>query len=120
MRTAAGRALAAAISLAAAACGGGGGGGGASTPAPCAECTSGQPFLAEADVQQVIAQAVGEAQARGVHAHIAIVDRVGNVLAVFRMTGAPATVAISSGLGVSGGLDGIPAGTIPAEQAAIA
>ncbi|MGZ5041813.1 MAG: heme-binding protein [Usitatibacter sp.] len=120
MRTAAGRALAAAISLAAAACGGGGGGGGASTPAPCAECASGQPFLAEADVQQVIAQAVGEAQARGVHAHIAIVDRVGNVLAVFRMTGAPATVAISSGLGVSGGLDGIPAGTIPAEQAAIA
>ncbi len=31
---------------------------------------------------------------------IAVVDRVGNVLAVFQMDGAPATVAISSGLGV--------------------
>jgi len=73
-----------------------------------------------ADVQRVIAQAVGEAQARNVHAQIAVVDRVGNVLAVFRMDGAPATVAISSGLAVSGGLDGIAAGTIPAADAAIA
>ena len=34
---------------------------------------------------RVIAQAVAEAQARSVNATIAVVDRVGNVLAVYRM-----------------------------------
>jgi uncharacterized protein GlcG (DUF336 family) len=44
--------------------------------------------LTVADVQKVIAQAAGEAKARGAKATIAVVDRVGNVLAVYRMTGA--------------------------------
>jgi uncharacterized protein GlcG (DUF336 family) len=44
--------------------------------------------LSVADVQQVIANAAGEAAARGRPANIAVVDRVGNVLAVFSMTGA--------------------------------
>jgi uncharacterized protein GlcG (DUF336 family) len=79
-----------------------------------------QDFLGVADVQRIVAQAVGEAQARNVRAQVAVVDRVGNVLAVFRMDGAPATVAISSGLGVMAGLDGIASGTIPAADAAIA
>ena len=48
--------------------------------------------LTSADVQRIIAQAVGEAQAQGVQAHIAIVDRVGNVLAVFSMNGADTTL----------------------------
>src|SRR4029077_13654700 len=52
--------------------------------------------------------------------HIAIVDRVGNVLAVFSMPGAPETVAISGGRGVNGGLDGIGPGTVPATFSAIA
>jgi len=47
------------------------------------------------DVQQVIAQAVAEAQARGVNATIAVVDRVGNVLALYRM-GNPAGRFVSS------------------------
>ena len=102
----------------AAGCGGSSGGNGSS--ACGAGCAAAPDFLTEADVQRVIAQAVGEAQAREVRAQIAVVDRVGNVLAVFRMTGAPATVAISSGLAVAGGLDGIAAGTIPAAHAAIA
>mgnify|MGYP003693533417 CR=1 FL=1 len=60
----------------------------------------------DADVQRmIVAQAVGEAQARGAAATIAVVDRVGNVLAVFQMTGAPANVTIASGRGVSGGLE---------------
>lgn len=42
--------------------------------------------LTVADVQQVIAQAVGEAQARNKPSVIAVVDRVGNVLGVFAMT----------------------------------
>ncbi|NIS32253.1 MAG: heme-binding protein, partial [Actinobacteria bacterium] len=45
--------------------------------------------MSVAEVQQIVAQAVAEATARGVAATIAVVDRVGNVLAVFRMTGAP-------------------------------
>jgi uncharacterized protein GlcG (DUF336 family) len=109
-----------ALLLFAAACGGGGG----SPSPPAAGCTAGCPvaqdFLAVADVQRIVAQAVGEAKARNLQAQVAVVDRVGNVLAVFRMDGAPATVAISSGLGVMGGLDGIPSGTIPAADAAIA
>jgi uncharacterized protein GlcG (DUF336 family) len=73
--------------------------------------------LSVAEVQQVISQAAQEAQARGAPATIAVADRVGNVLAVFRMTGAPVTVTISSGRGVTGGLEG--ANGIPSELAAI-
>jgi len=64
-------------------------------------------FLTNVDVEKIISQAVGEAQARGVRGTIAVVDRVGNVLAVFRMTGANPTFTINSGRGVSGGLEGI-------------
>ena len=118
MRAETGRVASALLLTLAAACGGSSGGSGGNG---CGgDCQSAQNFLAESDVQRVIAQAVGEAQARNVRAQVAVVDRVGNVLAVFQMAGAPATVAISSGLAVSGGLDGIPAGTIPAAQAAIA
>ena len=101
-----------------AACGGSSGGSGSNG---CGgDCQPTQNLLTAPDVERIIAQAVGEAQARNVHAQVAVVDRVGNVLAVFQMTGAPVTVAISSGLGVAGGLDAIPQGTIPAAQAAIA
>jgi len=106
-------ALAAGAAAMLAACSGGSGGG-----AACASCTT--AALTETDVQRVIAQAVAEAQARGLRAQVAVVDRVGNVLAAFQMTGSPATVAISSELGVTGGLDGIPQGVVPASYAAIA
>jgi uncharacterized protein GlcG (DUF336 family) len=52
--------------------------------------------LAVADVQRIIAQSVAEASARGAPATIAVVDRVGNVLGVFVMNGAPATTKIRS------------------------
>lgn len=48
-------------------------------------CAMANTNLTAADVQQVIAQAVAEAQARGANATIAVVDRVGNVLGVYRM-----------------------------------
>jgi uncharacterized protein GlcG (DUF336 family) len=48
-----------------------------------------QEALTVAEVQRVIAQAVGEAQARKRPAVIAVTDRVGNVLGVFNMNGAP-------------------------------
>jgi uncharacterized protein GlcG (DUF336 family) len=48
-------------------------------------------------VQQVIAGAVAEAAARSLPANIAVVDRVGNVLAVFSMTGANQRLQVPRG-----------------------
>jgi uncharacterized protein GlcG (DUF336 family) len=56
-----------------------------------------QVGLTQAQVQQVIAQGVAEAQARGVKATIAVVDRVGNVLAVFTMSGANPNIVVPRG-----------------------
>lgn len=70
--------------------------------------------LQVADIEKVIAQAVQEAAALGVDATIAIVDRVGNVLAVYRMgNAANRDVVISTTEGIAGstpvtaGLEGI-------------
>lgn len=93
-----------------------GGGQGGVTPAVCSgNCTppaTVTDFLTVADVQKVIAQAVGEATARNQRATIAVSDRVGNILAVFRMTGAKDKFRITSNKGeggknVSGGLENI-------------
>lgn len=70
------------------------------------------------DVETMLAQGVAEADARGTDATLAVVDRVGNVLAVWRTgtTGAPRNVLIASspdgagGSRISGGLEGIEAG----------
>ncbi len=118
--------VAAAVLLAA--CGGG------STPidpatAPLARecsgsCAGAASFLAVSDVQRVLAQAVAEAQARNARATIAVVDRVGNVLAVYRMAGAANTMTITSiqanigGRAVTGGLEGV--NIVPASLGAIA
>jgi uncharacterized protein GlcG (DUF336 family) len=114
------RALAGAGVLAAAAilagCGGGGGGSGAGGCGGGCEAAS-PTALTVADVQQVIAQAVAEATARGARATIAVVDRVGNVLGVFKMNGAAAQFTITSGRGVTGGLEGLA--ILPSELAAI-
>lgn len=79
-------------------------------------CANASTFLTVADVQQVIAQAVAEAQARNLHATIAVVDRVGNVLAVYRMGAAAsrstliATLVDSSGHAIiKTGLEGLQA-----------
>jgi uncharacterized protein GlcG (DUF336 family) len=95
--------------------------GSSSSSSPFCEpnCLSPANFLSVADVQQVIAQGVGEAQARGASATIAVVDRVGNVLAVFQMTGARANFDLVSGRGVTGGLDGL-IDTLPSTKGAIA
>ena len=71
-------------------------------------CADMATSLSVADVELVIAQAVAEAQARSVSASIAVVDRVGNVLAVFRMVGASPSVTIrSSDAAIDGGLEGV-------------
>ncbi len=73
---------------------------------PCSgSCFDASSFLSVADVETVIAQAVAEAGARGTPATIAVVDRVGNVLGVFSMTGANPDATIDGGRGVDGGLE---------------
>lgn len=121
--------------LALAACGGGDGqttspigGGPAPTPTPPA---SGRLFadpaaesLSAADVQRVLAQAIGEARTRGLRSTIAVTDRVGNVLAVFAMSGAPATTTLSSkqigGIAAPGQGVGLQGAVVPSTAAAIA
>ncbi len=73
--------------------------------------------LTTTDVQQVIARAAAEANARGLPVVVAVVDRVGNVLAVYRMAGARATATTRAGS--VGSLD-VQNVTVPAELAAIA
>lgn len=123
-----------AASLALAGCGGGGSGTlPTPTPSPAPTTTVGgalkyptypQASLTVAEVQQIIAQAVGEAKARNLPSIIAVVDRVGNVLALFKMNGARATLVTSKYNSEFGNtianpvdLEGV---TLPAEAGAIA
>jgi uncharacterized protein GlcG (DUF336 family) len=125
------------VTLGLASCGGGesavSASGSSPTPGCTGSCATSSIFLTTSDVERVLAQGIAEAHARGVDATIAVVDRVGNVLAVYRM-GDPAkrSVLIASSVDsaanpiLHSGLDGIrlPAPTLPAfnldAQAAIA
>jgi len=85
------------------------------------QCANGDTYLSVGDVEQIIAQGVAEATARNVKATIAVVDRVGNVLGVYRM-GPPSahTVVIGTQFNAAGeallhsGLEGI---TLPSPPA---
>jgi len=61
------------------------------------QCTTPDSFLTVSDIKTILAQGIAEARARQAQATFAVTDRVGNVLAVYRM-GDPATrkVAIAS------------------------
>jgi uncharacterized protein GlcG (DUF336 family) len=103
-------------------CGGGGGGsGGGGTGGSSGSnfgCDGGcarQSLTAE-DVTTIIQQAVTATKSLGTAGTFAVVDRVGNVLALYRMTGAPLTTTINGQVGASGGLEGVSA---PATLAAI-
>lgn len=101
--------LLAALSLILASCGGGGGsssGGGSSVPLPTPSPTPtpttlyavpAQESLTQADVQQILAQGVAEAQAQSLPVDLAVVDRVGNVLAVFAMNGTNQRLVVPKG-----------------------
>jgi uncharacterized protein GlcG (DUF336 family) len=99
-------------------CSGGGSTGDAAGTDPVAgcsgSCATAASLLTAADVGAVIAQAVFEAQARNSVATIAVVDRVGNVLAVYRRgMAAGRVVTIASAVDdsgnalISGGLEGV-------------
>ncbi len=128
----------AAAALLLSACGGGSGSSGASGSSSSSASSSGgssgssgsggavaSAFTAPAleslttpDLERVIAQSAAQASTDGKPAVIAVVDRVGNVLALFRMTGAPATALIPSAPDASNSdAQGL---TVPGEAAAIA
>ncbi|MDZ3833247.1 MAG: heme-binding protein [Sphingopyxis sp.] len=115
-------------SLLLASCGGGDGGGSTPTPSPTPTPTPTPvgglytPPAAEAltisDVERILAQAVAEAQARNLPSVVAVTDRVGNVLGVFRMNGARATATTAAAPnGISIDAQNV---TFPAEGGAIA
>ncbi|NMW30503.1 hypothetical protein HKD42_00280 [Altererythrobacter sp. RZ02] len=128
--------FAAALALALAGCGGDSssspsspvGGTPAPTPTPPAPdrlfADPATESLSVAEVQQILAQAIGEAQARNLPSTIAVTDRVGNVLAVFNMTGAPATTQLSrqqiGGMAAIGDEIGLQGADVPNSTAAIA
>jgi uncharacterized protein GlcG (DUF336 family) len=95
------------------------------TPTPGATPTPAGVFavpapeaLTTAEVGQIVAQATGEARARNLPAVIAVVDRVGNVLAVFTMTDARATATVPTPASGSGrDVQGV---VVPAAAGAIA
>jgi uncharacterized protein GlcG (DUF336 family) len=74
-------------------------------------------FLSEEDIRRIVAQAAGEALARNLPVVIAVTDRVGNVLALFRMAGARASARTRQGPGGNVDAQGVD---VPAEAAAIA
>lgn len=100
-------------------CGGGGGSDPLTVEAPSSvvapvndcdgACVNGSSYLLETDVSQVLAQALQQAEAIGVNATIAVVDRVGNVLAVYRMSSVGSALDITSTVPntVKTGLDGV-------------
>jgi uncharacterized protein GlcG (DUF336 family) len=103
----------------------GGGGSGVSTSGtsptaptnPAAPVNNTTPNLTESDVNTIVLQAINEATARGKPATIAVVDRVGNVLTVTQMAGAPGSAQVTSGRGNMTGLEGV---VVPSVVAAIA
>ena len=109
-------------------CGGGGAGGGNFTPQistnPQAPTSTGAPpNLTEDDVNRVVLQAINEANARGKPSTIAVVDRVGNVLTVAQMPGAPTGLTIDSFRNIGAGLENrtvVPPGAVPTTMGAIA
>ncbi|WP_343731740.1 heme-binding protein [Duganella sp.] len=99
-------------------------GGGSSTGGSCFAPAATPQSITAAEVEQVLAQGAEAASRLGAKATIAVVDRVGNVLAVYRMNGAGTTVNILSGSGKNSadspqGLDGL-SGLIGSDLAAVA
>ena len=90
-------------------------GGSDAANAGCAGACAAQN-LDEGETTRVLQQAIAAAEQLGVRGSFAVVDRVGNVLAVYQMSGAAATTTIDGANGAVGGLEGVP---VPATVAAI-
>ena len=101
-------------------CGGGGGsgsaGGGSEGANRGCDGTCPHQSLSVADVTTVVQQAKSAAVQLGVAGTFAVVDRVGNVLALYQMNGAPLTTRINGQIGAQGILEGL---NVPSTVAAI-
>lgn len=104
-------------------CGGGGGSSSSSSrtggsSAANFDCDGACPaqILTTEDVTRVLQQAITASSRLGVRGTFAVVDRVGNVLALYQMGGAPTTTTINGQIGAVGGLESL---TVPATVAAI-
>ena len=108
-----------ALLLVLSACGGGGSsgrsGGDGSADFGCDGGCANQA-LSAAEVSQVVQQGVAGAEMLGTPATFAVLDRVGNVLAVYQMPGAASGTTIDGQIGAVGGLEGQ---VVPASLAAI-
>ncbi len=94
-------------------------GGATTTPATSLFNVPDAQNLTVADVQKIISRAVAEASAQGKPAAISVVDRVGNVLAVYTMTGAPANTTLRAAPIPANNTD-LEGLSVPAAGAAIA
>jgi uncharacterized protein GlcG (DUF336 family) len=101
--------------------------GSASLTVHLALSVSGNSKLTEDDVKKIIAQAVAQSEASGLKATIAVVDKEGNVLGIFRMTGARNDITIGVGKRCARsnsinnptcGLDGLRLGLLPVSDGA--
>lgn len=110
--------LGAATSLLLASCGSGGGeGAGGANQAGCdGSCL--QRALTAEDVETILVHAVGEAERLGVAATIAVLDRAGNVLALFAMDGAAESTVLTSAR-TPRVLTGLETVVVPADLAAL-
>ena len=108
------------LSFAIASCGGGSGGGGSSSNGldsanfACDGACPRQSLSAE-EVRLLLRQAIAASESLGVASNIAVMDRVGNVLALYAMSGAPGNTIIDGQIGARGGLEGV---SVPASAAA--
>jgi uncharacterized protein GlcG (DUF336 family) len=84
-----------------------------SSPLQRARAADTVPLTAD-DVERIVVQSAAEAQRVGLRAHVAVTDADGNVLAVFRMAGAPDTSVVAGTPGQ--GLEGM---SLPASLVAI-
>ena len=102
-------------------CGGGGGSGGSSSGGLASAnrgCDGSCPnqSLSESDVRLILRQAVTAARSLNTAGTFAVVDRVGNVLALYQMQGAQTTSVVNGQIGAVGALEGV---ALPATLAAI-
>lgn len=104
------------------ACGGGGGGSGGSQSGGSSGANYGcdggcaRQALTPDDVTKILQQAITATQGLNTAGTFAVLDRVGNVLALYQMNGAPSTTTINGQIGAAGGLEGQ---VVPATLAAI-
>ncbi len=109
------------LSVTLAGCGGGSGSSGSSSggdPNANFNCDGGcaNQSLSAEDVTTILRQAITAANNLGTAGTFAVVDRTGNVLALYQMNGAPLTTVINGQTGATGPLEGL---AVPSTLAAI-